>query len=457
MSIPIGGARQTPSDYANTVQKKVNDLVNNTQVSGTNKITQNELAEITSTALQDDGKITDDELKVINDALKTSNNGTELTSLDFKNSNTFSFQLKKPDGKVSTSEGKIDASADVTSTAKINLKDQAYIKSKTGLDIGMSGWVKNSSEIQQVVDGLIKSNGFNPDAYKSNTNGYAERMKGALKDLMQGADDTFVQKFCDTMFGVIPMTYDANKSMSPEIKTLQEGLVKMGMTDLLSQDGSKSTDGKLGLRTSTAIDRMFYTVKAAMEIPIPKNTTVIAFTDNSGSMVKHSDAVANSVDKMKEVANLKGSTFTLVEGYNHKGADERVVQTALNFLKTGSFVDNNGATVKSPVDIAGRNKESQPMQLFFQTDSNLDPMNKAELQELINMCFDKKINIVIKNPSTGTQISMYEIANKICNYATDENKKIVSATIDSKKFAEVYQDGRIDYNKVKPGFGEEGK
>jgi len=453
MSIPIGGSRQTPSNYANVVQKKVDDLV----VKNNQKITPNELAEITSTALQDDGKITDDEVKVINNALKTYGGGTELTGLDFKNPNTFNFQLKKPDGKIINSEGRIDASADVTSTAKINLKDQAYIKSKTGLDINMSGFVKDSGEIQKIVDGLIKSNGFNTDAYKNNTNGYADRMKSALKDLMKDTDDTFVQKFADTMFGVTPMTYDSNKSSSPEIKTLQEGLSKMGMSNLLSQDGSKIDDGKLGLRTATAIDRMFYTVKAAMEIPIPKNTTVITFTDNSGSMVRHSDAVANSVDKMREVATLKGSTFTLVEGYNHKGADERVVETALGFLRTGSFVDNNGNTVKSPVDISTRDKSSQAMQLFFQTDSNLDTMTKAELQELINTCLNKNITLVIKNPSTGVSISSFDLMLKTCNITVDENRRISTATINPSKFSTVYSSGELDYNKVNKSFGIEGQ
>ena len=78
------------------LNKKANELSNNSISSGSDKITADELAQLASMALADDGEITKDELEVINSALKNSNGGMQLKSFEFKNSVTFEFKVINP-------------------------------------------------------------------------------------------------------------------------------------------------------------------------------------------------------------------------------------------------------------------------------------------------------------------------------------------------------------------------
>lgn len=150
-----------------------------------------------------------------------------------------------------------------------------------------------------------------------------------------------------------------------------------------------------------------------VRIAIPKDTNVVVFTDNSGSMRSHSDTVANTTEDMRRVATAKGSTFTVVEGYNHGSGDERLVQTALKFIKEGKFEDNNGTSVSAP-------KNTKPTQIISQTDANLDPTSMEDMQELINECKAKNIDLVIQNPSTGAKISLNSLISKVCKPDTHE-------------------------------------
>ena len=355
------------SDYAQKIQKKAQELVNNNVLKGTDKITTNEIAELAAFALKDDGQITTDELEVINSALASANGGMQLKSIDFKNSVSFQFKVSRNGKDESTVQGKLDTKAGISSDNTINKKDQAYIKDKTGMEMDMSGWSKDSGEIRTIIDGLLKANGFDANAYKNNTNGYADRLQSAIKDLIPSkAVDP--KEFCDIMFGVKPITLSKNASgevVSKEVGMLQAGLKGAGLSALLSQDGSQAIDGKLGLRTATAIDRLFAVVSTAgdLGINIPKDKNVVVFSDDSASMHNASDQVANATEDMKKVALAKGSTFTLVEGYNHSSGDERHIQTALDFIKKGSFADTNGKEIAAP-------KNGKPMQIIFQTDAD---------------------------------------------------------------------------------------